>query len=172
MAILLTVQGTGSGQSGCHQSDKRKKGRCNQGRCLFPIHKRYQLITRKMGADDFIATNEDPDWSEHHTRSLDLIISTVSSSSMPLQKYLDLLRTNGVFIQVGAPDESMPAFNAFALIEKGVKLGGSSIGSPAEIKVILASPFFRSSVFFFSFLRYRLRFIWRVEFQYINVGRI
>lgn len=115
-----------------------------------------------MGADDFIATNEDPDWSEHYTRSLDLIISTVSSSNMPLQKYLNLLRTNGVFIQVGAPDESMPAFNAFALIEKGVKLGGSSIGSPAEIKVILASPFV--ALLFSSFLLpYRLRFIWRVE---------
>lgn len=91
----------------------------------------------KMGADDFIATDEYPDWSQHHTRSLDLIICTVSSSNMPLPKYLDLLRSNGVFIQVGAPDESMPEFNAFALILKGVKLGGSTIGSPAEIKEML-----------------------------------
>lgn len=95
-----------------------------------------------MGADDFIATNEDPDWSQHHTRSLDLIICTVSSSNMPLPEYLDLLRSNGMFVQVGAPDESMPAFNAFALILKGVKLGGSTIGSPAEIKVIKGNFFF------------------------------
>lgn len=93
-------------------------------------------MNRKMGADDFIATDEDPKWSRNHTRSLDLIICTVSSSNMPLQKYLHLLRSNGVFIQVGAPEESMPAFNAFALINKGVKLGGSSIGSLAEIKVV------------------------------------
>ncbi|MCJ1426210.1 hypothetical protein MMC29_004113 [Sticta canariensis] len=95
----------------------------------------------QMGADDFIATNEDPKWSSNHARSLDLIICTVSSSNMPLQKYLHLLRSNGVFIQVGVPEESMPAFDAFALISKGVKLGGSLIGSPAEIKVVPASAF-------------------------------
>ena len=92
--------------------------------------------TAKMGADDFIATNEDLDWSKHHERSLDLIICTVSDAKMPLPKYLRLLRSNGTFIQVGAPEDSMPAFKAFSLIAKGAKLGGSTIGSPAEIRVI------------------------------------
>ena len=31
----------------------------------------------------------------------------------------------------------MPAFHAFALIAKGVKMGGSAIGSPAEIREML-----------------------------------
>jgi len=53
----------------------------------------------KMGADDFIATSEDKDWAEHHSGSLDLIISTVSSSEMPLDGYLSLLRLHGQFIQ-------------------------------------------------------------------------
>lgn len=80
----------------------------------------------KMGADDFIATDEDKDWNRKHGRSLDLIVSTVSGPKMPLSKYLHLLKTNGQFIQVGAPEEKFPAFNAFALIQKNVKIGGSS----------------------------------------------
>lgn len=46
-----------------------------------------------------------------------------------------LLRVKGTFIQVGAPEEPMPAFNAFSLIAKGVKVGGSAIGAPYEIDV-------------------------------------
>lgn len=56
---------------------------------------------------------------------------------MPLEQYLQLLRVHGTFIQVGAPEDRMPAFYAFALIVKGVKLGGSAIGSPAEIREML-----------------------------------
>ncbi|KAJ9646522.1 hypothetical protein H2199_002571 [Coniosporium tulheliwenetii] len=92
---------------------------------------------KKMGADDFIATDEDKRWAKTHARSLDLIISTVSSPKMPLMDYLSLLRTNGQFIQVGAPEDPIPAFSAFALIGKGVKIGGSMIGAPHEIDEML-----------------------------------
>ncbi|GIZ44123.1 hypothetical protein CKM354_000733200 [Cercospora kikuchii] len=91
----------------------------------------------KMGADEYIATEEDKDWNKKHARSLDLIVCTVSSPSMPLSKYLQLLRTKGEFIQVGAPEDKLPDMNAFAFIGKGVKLGGSMIGSPAEIEEML-----------------------------------
>ncbi|KAL9075476.1 MAG: hypothetical protein Q9161_001548 [Pseudevernia consocians] len=91
----------------------------------------------KIGADKYIATNDDKDWATHHARSLDLIVSTVSSPNMPLEQYLSLLRTNGTFIQVGAPEDSMPAFNAFSLIAKGCKIGGSAIGAPHEIEEML-----------------------------------
>lgn len=36
----------------------------------------------KLGADEYIATSEDKDWAETHARSLDLIVSTVSSSQV------------------------------------------------------------------------------------------
>lgn len=91
----------------------------------------------KMGVDGFIATDEDENWAEKNARGLDLIICTVSSSKMPMEGYLQLLRTHGVLIQVGAPDEAIPAFNAFSLILRGAKLGGSDIGSPAEIREML-----------------------------------
>lgn len=90
-----------------------------------------------MGADIYIATSEDEKWDRKHSRSLDLIISTVSSPDMPLSGYLRLLRTNGQFIQVGAPEDNLPAIAAFALIAKGCKIGGSQIGSPKEIEAML-----------------------------------
>jgi alcohol dehydrogenase (NADP+) len=91
----------------------------------------------KMGADEYIATNDDPDWAKHHARSLDLIVSTVSSPKMPLMDYLGLLRTKGTFIQVGAPEDKLPDITAFAFIAKGVKFGGSLIGPPWQIEEML-----------------------------------
>ncbi|KAJ4125201.1 hypothetical protein NW754_013487 [Fusarium falciforme] len=57
-----------------------------------------------LGADEYIATEDDEDWATKHAQSIDLIISTVSSPKMPLTQYLSLLRYGGNFIQVGAPD--------------------------------------------------------------------
>lgn len=90
-----------------------------------------------LGADTYIATAEDANWHKKNARSLDLIISTVSGADMPLERYLSLLRTNGQFIQVGAPEDRLPAISAFPFIGKGIKLGGSSIGSPREIEEML-----------------------------------
>ncbi|KAJ4325167.1 hypothetical protein N0V94_000881 [Neodidymelliopsis sp. IMI 364377] len=92
---------------------------------------------RAMGATDYIATSEDEKWARKHAQSLDLIISTVSSPDMPLESYLRLLRTNGTFIQVGAPEDKLPRFGAYSLIQKGVKIGGSNIGSPKDIEEML-----------------------------------
>lgn len=91
----------------------------------------------KMGATHFIATDEDPTWTRKNRNSLDLIVSTVSSDKMPLQKYLSLLRFNGTYVQVGAPEDNLPGFNAFALLSKRAKITGSMIGSPQEIKDML-----------------------------------
>jgi len=90
-----------------------------------------------MGATGFIATDEEEEWAKKNSRSLDLIVSTVSGPNMPLGKYLQLLRTNGTFVQVGVPEDPMPAFSAFSLIAKGCKIAGSQIGSPLEIEEML-----------------------------------
>ena len=66
-----------------------------------------------------------------------MIVCTVNSPKMPLTDYLQLLRVNGQFIQVGAPEDKLPEFSAHALIAKGTKIGGSMIGSPAEIEEML-----------------------------------
>ena len=91
----------------------------------------------KMGADKFIATEEDKDWVKKSAMSLDLIVCTVSQPSMPLADYLKLLRLKGRFVQVGAPEEPLPQIPAFSLIMTGVSIGGSMIGTPEEIKYML-----------------------------------
>lgn len=92
----------------------------------------------KLGADLYIATGEDENWAKENARSLDLIISTVSSAKMPLTEYLGLLKVEGTFVQVGAPDGGeFPAINVFTLLMAGIKVGGSGIGSPAEIREML-----------------------------------
>ena len=88
-----------------------------------------------MGADRFIATGEGKDWAKKNAGSIDLIVSTVSSHDMPLEGYLQLLKTYGQFIQVGVPEEKLPSVPVTTLIGKGSKIGGSAIGSPAEIEV-------------------------------------
>lgn len=55
----------------------------------------------KLGADKYIATDDDKDWEKTNARTLDLIISTVSSDKMPLTGYLSLLKIEGTLIQVG-----------------------------------------------------------------------
>ena len=95
------------------------------------------MTITQIGADEFIATEEDKDWATHNSRIVDLIICTVSSHEMPLQQYLQLLRTDGQFIMVGAPEDSLPGVNAFSLIPKGAKIGGSAIGAPHEIEEML-----------------------------------
>lgn len=92
---------------------------------------------KKMGADYIIATGEDPKWAKKNARTLDLIICTISNADMPIRQYCQLLRTNGTFIQVGAPEEPIPSFNIMSLVVKGAKIGGSSIGSPADIAKML-----------------------------------
>lgn len=90
-----------------------------------------------LGADAFISTDEEPKWARAHSRSLDLIICTVSSPDMPLSGYLRLLKTDGVFVQVGAPEQPLPPVMAFSLIQKGVKITGSNIGSTEDIREML-----------------------------------
>lgn len=91
----------------------------------------------KMGADEFIATEEDPAWVEKHAATLDVIVCTVSSSSMPLMQYLLLLRLDGTLVQVGAPEDGLPTINQGLLILKRLKITGSLYGSPGEIREML-----------------------------------
>lgn len=92
----------------------------------------------KMGATDFIATDEDKDFgSGEHAKSLDIIVSTVSSPKLPIAQYLSLLRYKGRFVQVGAPEDIIPGFNVFALIGNRASIWGSQTGSPEAIDEML-----------------------------------
>lgn len=88
-----------------------------------------------MGAKHFIATG-DKDVFKKNKRSFDVIICTVNSPDMPMGDYLSMLKVHGNLTLVGAPEKPFP-LNAFALLGNGARLGGSLIGSPAEIKEML-----------------------------------
>jgi D-arabinose 1-dehydrogenase-like Zn-dependent alcohol dehydrogenase len=55
----------------------------------------------QMGADAFVATQEDDQWVNRNRRTLDLIICTVGIEDQPLGDYLWLLNTRGTLVQVG-----------------------------------------------------------------------
>ncbi|KAJ5109394.1 alcohol dehydrogenase [Penicillium angulare] len=91
----------------------------------------------KLGADAFIATGEEKGWAKKYSRSLDVVLSTVSGGDMPFSGYLRLLKRDGVFVQVGAPEDPLPQLAAWSLIQKSVKVTGSNIGSTADIREML-----------------------------------
>lgn len=110
----------------------------------------------KMGADLYIATDDEPDWATKYARSLDLIVCTVSSTKvrclssvlavfmktnllnkMPMAEYVGLLATNGSFVQVGLPEDGQ--LNApVANLKRRLKMESSLVGSPDEIREMLA----------------------------------
>ncbi|QGI58027.1 hypothetical protein CEK27_000152 [Fusarium fujikuroi] len=91
-----------------------------------------------LGADAYIATDDDEDWANKNAKTIDLMICTVSSSKMPYSDYFKLLRHGADFVQVGAPDSGeLPPINAFNLIMGQFKLSGSLIGSPKDIEEML-----------------------------------
>lgn len=91
----------------------------------------------KLGADEYIATDDNADWPKKYAATLDLIVCTVSSPQMPLRGYMALLSINGRFIQVGAPEDALPQIKAFDLILGARSIGGSLIGPPKQIEEML-----------------------------------
>ncbi|KAL4808086.1 chaperonin 10-like protein [Aspergillus unguis] len=91
----------------------------------------------KMGADQYVSTMEDTEWMAQNKRSLDLIVCTASSSKMPINDYVSLLKVDGTLVQVGAPEDGALEIPAFTLIANRVKLGGSLIGPPETIREML-----------------------------------
>ncbi|KAH6693485.1 zinc-binding dehydrogenase [Plectosphaerella plurivora] len=89
-----------------------------------------------LGADIYMATDDEPDWASRSRASLDLIISTVSSTKMPFTEYLSLLRLGGTFVQLGAPDGPLP-LPVSPLMQNRINVTGSGIGSPSEIRQMM-----------------------------------
>lgn len=92
----------------------------------------------RLGCDEYIATGEGAGWADPHQRSLDLLISTVSSTeSVSMGEYFSLLRKDGTFCQVGNPDDGPLVVPQGPILSKRLRLTGSSAGSPAEIREML-----------------------------------
>ncbi|MCX4764617.1 NAD(P)-dependent alcohol dehydrogenase [Streptomyces sp. NBC_01275] len=88
----------------------------------------------KLGADHYYATS-DPETFKELAGTFDLILSTVSAP-LDLSAFLALLRTDGAFINVGAPEEPV-ALNLFSVIMGRKTLAGSGIGGIQETQEML-----------------------------------
>ncbi|KAL3441999.1 GroES-like protein [Aspergillus insuetus] len=102
----------------------------------FSRHANKKEEALQLGADGYIATEDEPSWPERHARSLDLIISTVSSSKIPITSYIELLATDGTFVQIGLPADGDLAA-PFATLLSRRKVTSSMCGSPVEIQEML-----------------------------------
>jgi alcohol dehydrogenase (NADP+) len=87
-----------------------------------------------LGADHFYATSDDRTFREL-AGSFDLIVNTVSAT-LPMEKYLSLLRLDGTMVNVGAPSEPL-SVPAFALIPMRRSWAGSNIGGIRQTQEML-----------------------------------
>ncbi|GAA3119342.1 NAD(P)-dependent alcohol dehydrogenase [Streptomyces rectiviolaceus] len=88
----------------------------------------------RLGADHYYATSDEATF-EQLAGTFDVILSTVSAP-LPLDKYLGLLRSEGAFVNVGAPEEPV-SLNLFSVIGGGKTLAGSMIGGIQETQEML-----------------------------------
>ncbi|KAB1147794.1 NAD(P)-dependent alcohol dehydrogenase [Streptomyces luteolifulvus] len=88
----------------------------------------------KLGADHYYATS-DPKTFEELRGTFDLILSTVSAP-LNLDTFLSLLKTDGAFVNVGAPEEPV-RLNLFSVIGGRKTLAGSGIGGIRETQEML-----------------------------------
>ncbi|MFE7382042.1 NAD(P)-dependent alcohol dehydrogenase [Streptomyces zhihengii] len=95
---------------------------------------RKQADGLKLGADHYHATSDEATFEEL-AGTFDLIVSTVSAP-LPVDKYLGLLRTDGAFVNVGAPEEPV-SLNLFSVIGGRKTLAGSGIGGLPETQEML-----------------------------------
>jgi uncharacterized zinc-type alcohol dehydrogenase-like protein len=88
----------------------------------------------RLGAHHYYATS-DPQTFAELAGSFDLIINTVSAS-LPIDKYLELLKLDGALVNVGAPEEPLEV-PVFALIGRRRSFAGSMIGGIRETQEML-----------------------------------
>ncbi|MFE0252080.1 NAD(P)-dependent alcohol dehydrogenase [Streptomyces sp. NPDC059010] len=88
----------------------------------------------KLGADHYYATSDENTFKEL-AGTFDLILSTVSAP-LNLDRFLSLLKTDGAFVNVGAPEEPV-ALNLFSVIGGRKTLAGSGIGGIQETQEML-----------------------------------
>ncbi len=88
----------------------------------------------KLGADHYYATSDEKTFQDLQG-TFDVILSTVSAP-LNLDAYLSLLKSEGAFVNVGAPEEPV-ALNLFSVIGGGKTLAGSMIGGIAETQEML-----------------------------------
>lgn len=89
---------------------------------------------KRLGADEVVLTT-DPEQMKQHAGSLHFILDAVSAQH-DINAFLNLLKTDGVLVLVGAPMEPLPIIS-FNLIMGRKSFAGSLIGGIAETQEML-----------------------------------
>jgi alcohol dehydrogenase (NADP+) len=91
-----------------------------------------EMDALQLGADGFIATSE-PGWEQPHRLSFEFILNTASSTeNFDLAKFLGIMDVHGRFISVGLPEEAGQRVKTQDLVDNGVLIGASHLGSRTE----------------------------------------
>jgi uncharacterized zinc-type alcohol dehydrogenase-like protein len=101
---------------------------------LFTTSPNKTADAKKLGAHEVILSKNEEEM-EKHAKSFDFILDTVSAPH-DLNAYLSLLKREGNLVLVGASPDPL-AVDAFSLILRRRRLGGSLIGGIAETQEML-----------------------------------
>ncbi|KAG2195001.1 hypothetical protein INT46_009759 [Mucor plumbeus] len=93
-------------------------------------------VALELGCDDYINTGSQEDMAKYNN-TLTHILCTGTSPDFQWLPYFALLRANGNFINVSAPNWNFPELSPIILLMNQVNISGSAIGSPAEIEDML-----------------------------------
>jgi uncharacterized zinc-type alcohol dehydrogenase-like protein len=88
----------------------------------------------RLGADEYYATSERETFKTLRNR-FDLIVNTVSAP-LPMGRFLGLVKTDGTFVNVGAPPEPL-SVPVFSLMAQRRSFAGSGIGGIRETQEML-----------------------------------
>lgn len=89
-----------------------------------------------LGAHEFFNLS-DPEHATRAAGSVDLLLITADATEMPYDLCLSLVRSRGTCAMLGVPNDAV-AFSPLGFVVRGINFAGSSVGSIADIKDMLA----------------------------------
>lgn len=100
----------------------------------FSRSSRKRADAEKMGADAFVATGEQSDWSTGMLDGFDLLLNCASSTTeLDLDAFLSVLKVNKNFISVGLPEKDDKfVLSPLTFMGNGPCVGVSKLGSRQE----------------------------------------
>ncbi|RLN75717.1 hypothetical protein BBJ28_00001806 [Nothophytophthora sp. Chile5] len=91
---------------------------------------------RALGAEEFYNLS-DPGHQKKAAASVNILVLTADANNMPYNTYLGLLRKRGTLIMLGLPNDEVK-FKPIFVVARGIRVVGSLIGSPQDIRDMLA----------------------------------
>lgn len=92
----------------------------------------------KMGADAFIATGEEKDWTSKYDDYFDLVLNCAAGSDLSLDSYLSTLKVDAKFVSVGLPpSKDKYEVSPFSFVGNAGNFGSSLLGSKKEALAML-----------------------------------